>query len=105
MTDPGLQLRALADPTRRAIFDLVLDAPSSVRVLSDQLPVSQPAVSQHLRVLREASLVKRTPLGGRHVYTADPAGVGALREWVQTMWEDVLDAFVAAAHEQQAEKG
>ena len=95
---PGAQLQALADPTRRAIFDLVLEAPSSVRGLSDRVPVSQPAVSQHLRVLRDASLVRSATVGARHIYTPDPHGIATLRAWIDGMWDDVMDAFVDAAH-------
>jgi DNA-binding transcriptional ArsR family regulator len=91
------QLHALADPTRRTIFDLVVRTPSSVRVLSDQLPVSQPAVSQHLRTLREAALVRRSVVGTRHIYSVDPDGLGNVRLWVESMWDLVLDSFAAAA--------
>ena len=91
------QLIALADPTRHTIFELIRAQPRSVRELSDQLPISQPAVSQHLRVLREAALAQRTSAGRRHIYAVDPTGVGALKEWIDTTWDDVLDAFVDAA--------
>lgn len=95
--DVGDQLVALADPTRRAIYDLVRAAPASVRELTDQLPVSQPAVSQHLRVLHAAGLVTATPRGTRRIYSADPAGVATLRQWVEDLWDDVLDAYTDAA--------
>lgn len=99
------QLNALADPTRLVIFDLVRSGPTSVRGLSDQLPVSQPAVSQHLKVLEGARLVRWRPEGARHIYTVDPVGIQTLRGWIESMWDDVLDAFgAAAAQEHSAEE-
>ncbi len=98
------QFAALADPTRRTIFELIRARPSSVRELSDQLPISQPAVSQHLRVLREAALARRTSMGRRHIYTVDPTGLSALKEWIDTTWNDVLDAFVDAANHEADQK-
>jgi DNA-binding transcriptional ArsR family regulator len=100
--DAGRQLTALADPTRRALYDLVRDRPSTVRELTDQLPISQPAVSQHLRLLREASLVQSEPRGASNVYRADPAGLADLRSWVESLWDDVLDAFTEAARDAAA---
>lgn len=91
------QLSALADPTRRAVYDIVRATPSSVTAVAKQLPVSQPAVSQHLRVLAEANLVVATPSGARRIYRADPSGVKILRSWIEELWEDVLDAFTDAA--------
>ena len=99
VVDAGSQLTALADPTRRAVYELVRARPSTVRELTDQLPVSQPAVSQHLRHLREASLVQCEPRGASNVYRTDPSGLAELRSWVESMWDDVLDAFVEAADE------
>ena len=98
--DVGQQLIALADPTRREIFDLVRSAPSSVRELADRMPVSQPAVSQHLKVLGEARLVSGEAQGRRRIYSVDRAGVGELRSWIDSMWDDVLDAFEQAAREE-----
>ncbi len=98
--DVGPQLVALADPTRRSIYDLIREAPSSVRELTDRLPISQPAVSQHLRVLDAAGLVSATPQGTRRIYTADPDGVAALRAWIDTLWDDVLDAYTRAARKE-----
>lgn len=91
------QLSALADPTRRAVYDIVRSTPSSVSAVAAQLPVSQPAVSQHLRVLADAQLVSVTPFGARRIYRADPVGVESLRSWVDQLWDDVLDSFVDAA--------
>jgi DNA-binding transcriptional ArsR family regulator len=95
--DAGTQLHALADPTRRAIFDLVRDRPSSVRELTDRMPISQPAVSQHLGVLRDAHLVDATKRGARRIYRPDPEGVRIVRAWADTLWDDALDAFVEVA--------
>jgi len=105
MTSLGDQFHALADPTRLAIFDLIARDPSSVRVLSDQLPVSQPAVSQHLRVLREAALVQRSVDGARHIYRVDPAGLRSVRAWVEAMWDEALDAFGEAAETANTKEG
>ncbi len=91
------QLHALADPTRRAVYDIVRTGPSSVSAVAARLPVSQPAVSQHLRVLSDARLVTATPRGARRIYRADPAGLADLRRWIDQLWDDVLDAYVQAA--------
>lgn len=98
--DAGAQLVALADPTRRSIYELIREAPSSVRELTDHLPISQPAVSQHLKVLRAAGLVTAIPDGARRVYRVDPTGVAPLREWVNALWDDVLDNFTEAARKE-----
>jgi DNA-binding transcriptional ArsR family regulator len=101
--DVGAQLHALADPTRRAIFDLVRRRPSSVRELTDQMPISQPAVSQHLSVLLGAHLVDATRSGTRRIYRTDPEGVRIVRAWADTLWDDALDAFVDAAEREADE--
>jgi DNA-binding transcriptional ArsR family regulator len=98
--DVGPQLVALADPTRRSIYDLIREAPSSVRELTERLPISQPAVSQHLRVLDSAGLVNVTPQGTRRIYAANPDGVAALRAWIDTLWDDVLDAYSQVARKE-----
>jgi DNA-binding transcriptional ArsR family regulator len=102
--DVGTQLSALADPTRRTIFDLVRQHSCSVRELTDRLPISQPAVSQHLRVLADARLVTATPDGARRIYSADPRGVEMMRMWVETLWDDVLDAYTTAAVERSQQE-
>ncbi len=84
---------ALGDPTRRAIFEMVAAQPASVGDLAERLPVSRPAVSQHLRVLKEAQLVTETPDGTRRIYRLDPRGIGAMRDWLDSHWETALDAF------------
>ena len=86
-------LAALGDPTRRAIFERVAARPSAVGDLARGLPVSRPAVSQHLRVLKEAGLVSETPEGTRRIYRLDPRGIAAMREWLDTHWATALDAF------------
>jgi DNA-binding transcriptional ArsR family regulator len=89
-------LLALADPTRRRIFELVRTRPRSVADLAAELPVSRPAVSQHLGVLARARLVRHRKRGTRHIYHPDPAGLAPLREYVESLWDDVLSAFAAA---------
>src|ERR1700761_2109166 len=84
---------ALGDPTRRAIFERVAAKPSAVGELAAGLPVSRPAVSQHLRVLKEAGLVTETPEGTRRIYRLDPRGIAAMREWLDAHWAAALDAF------------
>lgn len=88
---------ALADPTRRQVFEMIAAGPRSVAELTRALPVSQPAVSQHLKVLREARLVRAQARGARHVYRLDPEGLADLRAWLDGMWETALAAFAATA--------
>jgi DNA-binding transcriptional ArsR family regulator len=93
--DGGLGL--LGDPTRRAIFELLARRPSSVGELARQLPVSRPAVSQHLRVLKDGGLVVSRAEGTRRVYQLNPAGVGALRAYLDRVWDVALTSFQKAA--------
>src|SRR5947208_3670427 len=88
---------ALADPTRRAIFERLADGPLAVGELAGQLPVSRPAVSQHLKVLKEAGLVVDRPDGNRRLYQLNPDGVGALRSYLDRFWRSSLAAFRTAA--------
>lgn len=97
-------MTALANPTRRAIFELVAVEPSAVGDLAGQLPVSRPAVSQHLRVLKDAGLVVDRPVGTRRFYQVDPEGVGALRAYLDRFWDDALDAFARAAERKHKER-
>lgn len=90
-------LAALADPTRRAILELLRDGPLSVGELADAMPVSRPAVSQHLAVLREAKLVSEERQGTRHIFRADAEGLAALKGYLEEYWGDVLGKFAAAA--------
>ena len=84
---------AVGDPTRRRIFELIADQPSAVVDLANELPVSRPAVSQHLKVLKEAGLVIESAEGTRRIYRLDPRGIGAMRDWLDAHWASALDAF------------
>ncbi|MDK1492312.1 metalloregulator ArsR/SmtB family transcription factor [Sinorhizobium sp. 7-81] len=86
---------ALADPTRRAIFEHVAGRRQSVAELARVMPVSQPAISQHLKVLKEARLVRDEASGARRIYSIDPEGLGPLRAWLDRFWSDQLAAFKA----------
>jgi DNA-binding transcriptional ArsR family regulator len=100
MANASSALQALADPTRREIFERLARAPSAVGELASELPVSRPAVSQHLKVLKDAGLVVHRTHGTRNVYEIDPNGLGALRAWLDQFWAEALDAFKA-----EVEKG
>jgi DNA-binding transcriptional ArsR family regulator len=95
---------ALADPTRRAIFERLAERPSAVRELADDLPVSRPAVSQHLKVLKEAGLVIDEPDGTRRIYQLDPEGVDALRGYLDQFWNQALTAFKRAVEQDPKEE-
>lgn len=90
-------LSALGDPSRRAIFERLVDAPASVGEIAAGLPVTRSAVSQHLRVLKEAGLVSETPDGTRRIYRLDSAGIGAVRDWLDAQWASALESFAAFA--------
>ena len=92
---------ALADPTRREIFERVARRPRPVGELAEGLPVSRPAVSQHLRVLREAGLVVPTRDGSRRLYRVDPQGVAGMRSYLDRFWTDALAAFEDAARAEE----
>jgi DNA-binding transcriptional ArsR family regulator len=94
---------ALGDPTRREIFERLARGPRSVGELAEQLPVSRPAVSQHLKVLKDAGLVFDRPVGTRRLYQLNPDGVGALRAYVDQFWNQALAAFRAAAERDEEE--
>ncbi len=94
---------ALGDPTRRAIFERLADRPRAVGELACELPVSRPAVSQHLKVLKGAGLVVDRPVGNRRVYQVDPDGVEALRAYLDRFWSRSLAAFKAAAEQPSKE--
>jgi DNA-binding transcriptional ArsR family regulator len=96
-------LSSLADPTRRQLFERLAEGPRSVGELATTLPVSRPAVSQHLRVLKEAQLVTDTAEGTRRIYRIDPRGIGAIRGWLDSMWSSQLASFAAFA-EAEAKK-
>lgn len=88
-------LAALADPTRRAVFERLSAGPRSVGEIAVELPVSRPAVSQHLKILKEARLVSDQSAGTRRVYNIDPHGLGELRAWLDQFWDKALAAFKA----------
>lgn len=95
--------QALGDPTRHAIFERLKEGPLAVGELASRLPVSRPAVSQHLRVLKEAGLVSERRNGTRRVYRIEPQGVWALRESIDRLWEDALEAFRIAVEREEEE--
>jgi DNA-binding transcriptional ArsR family regulator len=97
-------LIALGDPTRQAIFARLADRPRAVGELAKELPVSRPAVSQHLRVLKEAGLVLDRRAGNRRIYQLDPDGVGALRAYLDQFWNRSLAAFKQAVEQQEKER-
>jgi len=91
---------ALADPTRRQVFERLGVGPASVGDIASGLPVSRPAVSQHLKVLKDAGLVTDRPEGTRRVYQIDPQGLGAIRAWLDQFWAVALDAYAAEVDRQ-----
>src|ERR1700722_2443480 len=97
-------LSALADPTRRRVFERLKSGPHAVGAIARGLPVSRPAVSQHLKVLKEAGLVSDRPEGTRRVYYIDPQGLGALRQWIDQFWDDALAAFQAEVERSARER-
>jgi DNA-binding transcriptional ArsR family regulator len=103
-TYQGEGLGALADPSRRAIFEELGRGPSAVGDLAKRFPISRPAVSQHLKVLKEAGLVVDDAVGTRRVYRIRPEGVAELRTYLDQMWKDALSAFAAAVEQQQSEE-
>jgi DNA-binding transcriptional ArsR family regulator len=98
VTTNGTQaLTALGDPTRQAIFERLAGGPLAVGELAAELPVSRPAVSQHLKVLKDAGLVRDRAVGTRRLYSVDPDGLQALRSYLDRFWTTALDAFKEAA--------
>ncbi|HVY02831.1 MAG TPA: metalloregulator ArsR/SmtB family transcription factor, partial [Caulobacterales bacterium] len=93
----GTALAVLADPTRREVFERLRDGPRAVNAIAAGMPVSRPAVSQHLRVLKDAGLVEERSEGARRIYSVRPEGLMALREWLDSFWGDALEAFKAEA--------
>ena len=92
---------ALGDPTRRAIFERLRSGPRAVGEIADELPISRPAVSQHLRVLKEAGLVTERRNGTRRLYRVDPDGLAELRDYFDAFWNEALSAFKTAAEEER----
>ena len=100
----GSVLQCLSDPTRRRVFERLRSGPQSVGVIAKGLPVSRPAVSQHLKVLKEAGLVIDRPEGARRVYYIDPDGLGELRRWIDQFWDDALQSFKNEVETSKARK-
>lgn len=98
-------LLALGDPTRLAILERLADRPLAVVDLTRDLPVSRPAVSQHLRVLKDAGLVVDQAVGNRRIYRADPEGLAALRDQLDRFWGKAMAAYKSAAEEPNEEGG
>ncbi|UCI19952.1 metalloregulator ArsR/SmtB family transcription factor [Mesorhizobium sp. B2-1-8] len=96
MTVDNAQLAALGDPTRRQIFELIAERPRSVAEVTRQVSVSQSAVSQHLKVLRDSRLVRAEPKGASNVYHIDPHGLGQMRAWLDRFWSKTLAAYKLA---------
>src|SRR6266513_6450221 len=94
-------LQALGDPTRRSVLEQLRDGPRAVGEIAAQLPVSRPAVSQHLRVLKEAGLVTERQDGTRRLYRVNPDGLAGLREYLDGCWEQALANFKAAAEQEE----
>jgi DNA-binding transcriptional ArsR family regulator len=94
---------ALGDPTRRAIFARLAEHPRAVGELASELPVSRPAVSQHLKVLKEAGLVVDRPAGNRRIYRLNPTGVEVLRAQLDSFWNQALATYKALAEQTEEE--
>jgi DNA-binding transcriptional ArsR family regulator len=107
MTNAQQALSALADPTRRRVFERLASGPAAVGEIAAGLPVSRPAVSQHLKALKQAGLVTDRPEGTRRVYQIDPSGLGAIRAWLDQFWAVALEAFKVEVERQgkDASKG
>jgi DNA-binding transcriptional ArsR family regulator len=99
----ALALDALGDPTRRAVFERLARGPRAVGEIAKGLPVSRPAVSQHLKVLKDAGLVTDRPDGNRRLYAVDPDGVQVLRDYFDQFWDEALAAFKEAAERDNEE--
>jgi len=99
----GDALTALADPTRRRVFERLKSGPKAVGASARGMPVSRPAVSQHLKALKDAGLVADRPDGTRRVYYIDPHGLGGVRQWLDQFWNDALDALQAEVERAMSE--
>lgn len=96
--------KALADPTRRAVLESLRAGPLPVGVIASRLPVSRPAVSQHLKALEGAGLVRARQQGTRRLYQVDPDGLAELRQYLDTFWSDALAAFKAEAEREESDR-
>jgi DNA-binding transcriptional ArsR family regulator len=97
-------MTALGDPTRRAVFERLAGGPLAVGAIAAGLPVSRPAVSQHLRVLKHAGLVRDRPVANRRLYSIDPRGLADLRAYFDTFWTNALGAYKAAVENLEEER-
>ncbi len=104
MVNNSLGLSALGDPTRRAIFEHLGERPSAVVDLAALVPVSRPAVSQHLKVLKDAGLVRDVQVGTRRIYSLDPDGIAGMRDYLDRFWNTALHSFKARVEQLQGEK-
>jgi DNA-binding transcriptional ArsR family regulator len=95
MTYSNQAFAALADPTRRRVMERLAGGPMAVGEIADGLPVSRPAISQHLKVLKQAGLVSDRAAGARRIYAIDPHGLGPMRAWLDQFWDRALSAFAA----------
>jgi len=95
---------ALADPTRRTVFERLGSGPKPVAEIARGLTVSRPAVSQHLKVLKAAGLVSDRTEGTRRIYSIDPKGLGALRAWLDQFWDEALENFRVAAEAETSDR-
>src|SRR6188472_1112701 len=105
MANASKMMSVLAEPIRQTIFDRLADGPRAVGEIAKELPVSRPAVSQHLKVLKDAGLVVDTRQGARRLYQLDPTGVGALRAYFDAFWTQALAAFKEAVENPSTEVG
>ena len=101
MTNAATGMQVLGDPTRRAVFEQLRSGPRSVGELAQAMPVSRPAVSQHLRVLKGAGLVTDEQQGTRRLYRIEPDGLAELRAWFDSFWDTALAEFKAAAEREE----
>lgn len=97
-------IEVLADPSRKRIFELLKSGPMHVGRIAEQLPISRPAVSQHLKLLKEAGLVQEAREGNRHAYSIDPKGLARMQHWLDQFWGDALSAFKVEAERSAASK-
>jgi len=97
-------LAVLADPTRRTVFERLRAGPLAVNALAAGLPVSRPAVSQHLKALKEAGLVEERSVGVRRIYSIRREGLRGLRDWLDSFWDDALEAFKAEAEKSKPDR-
>jgi DNA-binding transcriptional ArsR family regulator len=95
---------ALAEPMRQTIVERLSERPMAVGELAALLPVTRPAVSQHLKILKEARLVRDEAQGTRRIYSIDPAGLGAIRTWLDRFWDQALAAYAAAAEREDTDE-